>query len=363
MLRESLRTQYLIGAVLPLALTILGCAEQRTPPASVSSRTILVMGTMASVKLPFTAASRLDEAADIAEAVFREIDEKMSRYRPDSELSEINRQAGRTPVRVSPVTLNTVVLSKKYARLSQGAFDPTIAPLLELWQDDHSDRRAPPGAEALAHARELVDYQKIQVDMEQGTVFLQREGMRMDLGGIAKGKAADLAAEALTKAGFENFLVDLGGDIRSAGAPDKRSAWRVGVRNPFDTELMLGVLNLQPLPAVTTSGNYERFVIIDGERFGHLIDPRTGRPAQAIAGVTVIARTAAAADALSTALFISGIQQSPQLYERLHDVEALLIPNRQPPELWVTPGFTAMFEPHPEHRDAIRFLTSDMDFQ
>ncbi len=359
----SIRSQSLPGAVFALVLIAMGCAERRSPSASLSSRTILVMGTTASVKLPSTSASRLREAADIVETIFRDIEEKMSRYRPDSELSEINRQAGRTPVRVSPVTLNTVVLAKQYARLSDGAFDPTVAPLVQLWQGDTSDRRELPGAEALARARELVDYQEIRVDMEERTVFLQQEGMSMDLGGIAKGKAADLAAKALAKAGFEDFLIDLGGDIRSRGAPDGHSAWRVGVRDPFDTGQLLGVLNLKPLPAVTTSGNYERFVIIDGEQFGHLIDPRTGRTVQEIAGVTVIARTAAGADAISTALYIAGIRQAPRIIERVPDVEALLIPNRRPTEIWVTPGINAMFEPHPEHRNAIRFLSSDTEFQ
>ncbi len=314
------------------------------------------MGTQASVTLPAHSAARLDEAADIVEAVFSDIEQKMSLYRTDSELAAINRAAGMVPVAVSPVTLNTVALAIKYARLSNGMFDPTMTPLLQSWRDAATDEPEIPDAETLAQALTLVDFRRIEIDTEETTVFLQQQGMVLDLGGIAKGEAADLAAATLKAKGYDAFLIDLGGDIRCAGAPTGHSAWRVGVRNPFDRKQMLGVLRMQPWPAVTTSGNYERFIEINGKRFGHIIDPRTGQPVQGMAGVTVAAENAGKADALSTALFVAGLNMAPEIIARSSPVEALLVPDRLPLEIWVTPGFDNAFEPNPEYQDAIRLL-------
>ncbi len=320
------------------------------------------MGTQAFVALPAHSAARIDEASDIVEAVFTDIEQKMSLYRTDSELTAINRAAGMAPVVVSPVTLNTVALAHKYARLSNGMFDPTMTPLLQSWRDAATGEPEIPDAETLAQALTLVDYRRIEIDPGETTVFLQQQGMVLDLGGIAKGEAADLAAAALQAKGYDAFLIDLGGDIRCAGTPTGHSAWRVGVRNPFDHKQLLGVLRMQPLPAVTTSGNYERFIEINGERFGHIIDPRTGQPVQGMAGVTVAAQNAGKADALSTALFVAGLELAPEIIARSYPVEALLVPDRLPVEIWVTPGFDNAFEPNPEYRDAIRPLSGNAGF-
>ncbi len=341
---------------LSVLLIVAGCGRQRTDEKSVSSRTLWVMGTQASVTLPAPDAARIDEAADIVEAVFVDIERKLSLYRAASELTAINKAAGKKPVTVSPVTLNTVRLAYQYAQSTHGLFDPTVTPLLQRWHEAATRRSGIPDASDLAKALSLVDYRRIVIDAEASTVFLQRSGMVLDLGGIAKGKAADLAAATLKAKGYDAFLIDLGGDIRCAGAPADQPAWRVGVRNPFDTSQLLGVLHMQEFPAVTTSGNYERFIEINGKRFGHIIDPRNGKMAQDMAGVTVTAEDAAKADALSTALFVAGLEKAPEIIAHASPLEALLVPDRLPMEIWLTEGFKSAFEPNPEYRNAIRTL-------
>ncbi len=340
------------GALLLLLLT-LGCAERRVP-ASVRSRTLWVMGTEASVVLPGSDADRLANAADRVETVFQETESRLSRFRDTSELTAINRQAGLSPVSVSPETLHTLNLALTYARLTGGAFDPTVAPLVALWQA--ASTAGVPSPATVARCLSLIGYTKVQSDPVAKSVFLSHEGMQLDLGGIAKGTAVDRAAAALLAAGHDRFLIDLGGDIRCQGAPDGQPAWRVGVRDPFDKRQLLGVVRMAPSSAIVTSGNYERFIVVDGQRYGHLIDPRSGYPVRGMAGVTVMADEAGVADAMSTALFVLGMDQATALLARHPGIEAMLIPDRKPLEIWVTPGLKPRFEPSAEYQAAVRLL-------
>ncbi len=333
-----------------------GCADRRAQP-STASRGMPVMGTEAVVVLPAYSGRSVEAAAEIVWAVCNDIEKRVSVFCGESELSAVNRQAGAAPVAVSAVTLEIVAMALEYARLSEGAFDPTVAPLLRLWRGNGDIApQSLPDSREIRQQLKLVGHSKARVDRDEGTVFLEKEGMMLDLGGIAKGFATDRATAALQAAGYEAFLVNLGGDIRCVGAPDGTAAWRVGVRDPFNAGNILGVLSMGSLPAVATSGNYERFVEIDGKEYGHLIDPRTGGPARGMAGVTVLAADAATADALSTALFVAGIDRAPAILARMTDVEALLIPDAFPLQIWVTPGFADSFAPLPEHENALRRL-------
>lgn len=342
-------------------LAVAGCQQPGNTTTSVVSRTLWVMGTEASVALPAPDAARIDEAADLVEAVFLDVEQRLSRYRADSELSAINHAAGIERVVVSPLTLNTVARAYHYAEFTHGMFDPTIPPVLQHWRDAAAGHTGVPDARELARALARVDYRQIDIDPEASTVFLEQRGMVLDLGGIAKGKAVDLAAAALEAEGYDAFLIDLGGDIRCAGAPAGAPAWRVGVRNPFNTRKLLGVFHMRAFPAITTSGNYERFVEIDGQRYGHIIDPRSGQPAQGMAGVTVAAENTTKADALATALFVAGLDNAPRIIARIAPAGILMVPDRQPLEIWMTPEFKEAFDPTPEYRNAIRTITVKPD--
>jgi thiamine biosynthesis lipoprotein len=186
------------------------------------------------------------------------------------------------------------------------------------------------------------------LQVQETTASLTQPGMFIDLGGIAKGYAVDRVMEALDLNNYPVVLMDLGGNVRCRGEPRPGIPWRIGVRNPFDRDELVGVLRVPSGMAVATSGNYERFVEINGERYTHIIDPRTGWPVKGMASVTVVSPDGTESDALSTALFVAGAKDARNILARLPGNEALFIPDEQPPRLLASPGFRRIFEPLPQ---------------
>jgi thiamine biosynthesis lipoprotein len=284
--------------------------------------------------------------------VFEAVDRRLSTYIPTSEISRLNAVAGRAPMALSGDTLKLLALAAHYGDVSGGAFDVTVAPLMALWGfRDGELPTALPDRAWVGEVLPLVNYRLIEHD-EDG-VRLPRRGMRVDLGGIAKGHAVDLAFDRLQAEGRDSMLVNLGGNMRGSGEAATGRAWRVGVRNPFSRGELLGTVALSDGRAVATSGNYEKFVEIDGQRYAHVMDPRTGSPVKGMAGVTVLSRTAVEADALSTALFVSGMDGAGEILANTPDVEVLFVPDRQPVEIHLTPGFAQYFTPLPSYKNAV----------
>jgi len=183
--------------------------------------------------------------------------------------------------------------------------------------------------------------------------------MSVDLGGIGKGYAVDMAFEMVRRSGVNAAMLDLGGNIRVLGQADSGTNWTIGVRNPFEREQMLGKIALPNGMAVATSGNYERFVEMGGRRYSHIIDPRTGYPVEGMAGVTVVAPDASMSDALSTGLFVLGSQASLDVLKSLPGAEALFIPDRARIEIWLTAGMERLFVPHPESASSVKILPAN----
>ncbi len=339
--------------VLALAAMGVGC----TPPAPQrpAETTWSAMGTFASVTVPAAETHRLADCAEATRGAFEEVEEAVSLFRPRSDLSRINASAGQAPLRIGPLTRDVLGISVRYARISGGAFDPTVAPLVLFW--GFHGGRAPsslPTDEALREVRTKVGYRGLVLSND--TARLAAEGMKLDLGGIAKGYGVDLAFGRLAARGATNLMVNLGGNLRCAGSPGTRPQWRIGVQNPFVRGGQVGALALSGGMAAATSGNYEQFVTIAGKRFTHIIDPRTGMPVAGMAGVTVVSPTAVEADALSTSLFVSGIEGAAAILAQTPGAEALLIPDAQPPRIYVSAGMRSRFEPYPEFRDAVTLL-------
>jgi thiamine biosynthesis lipoprotein len=235
--------------------------------------------------------------------------------------------------------LEVVRTALAVAAESGGAFDPTILALTELWSFDTGGRL--PDEDQIERARSRVDYSKVSIDPD-GTVRLA-DGVRFDLGGIAKGAVVDLTADHLSALGYEDFLIDAGGDILISGLKQGHTPWRIAIRHPRNSQAVLGVLTLGRKDgriAVVTSGDYERYFEQDGERYHHILDARTGYPARGLSSVTIIASTCALADALSTAVFVLGPEQGLELLERFPDAEGLLIAERDGDLFpWKTEGF------------------------
>lgn len=216
--------------------------------------------------------------------------------------------------------------SLEYSRLTDGAFDVTISPLVRLWRDAEAAGYVPDNV-SIKIAKDKVDYRLVRLE-EDNMVFLQKQGMKIDLGGIAKGYAVDAAAGILRQSGVEHFLIDAGGDIYCAGKQEGKIPWKVGVQNPAKKDALIDELKLTD-KAVTTSGNYERFYEIGGKKFSHIIDPTTGYPQDLVQSATVIAPTAQEADAFSTALCVLGAKKGIDIINALDDVEAMVVQKKK----------------------------------
>jgi thiamine biosynthesis lipoprotein len=306
----------------------------------------MVMGTFASITLSGPDARHADAYGQTCRHILSDLAARLSVYNPDSELSRVNAHAGGAFVRMEASAEQAVRAAVAYSALTGGAFDPTVAPLVRLW--GFSGGTTPenmPSDHALAERLALVGVDG--VEFSEDGIRLSSSGAMLDLGGIAKGFGVDRCYEALIAAGARNFMINLGGNIRCSGFadPSRRREWTIGVRNPFDRNAIVGSLVLHDGDAVATSGNYERFVEIDGRRYAHIIDPRDGMPVHGMAGVTIVAETAVAADALSTGFFVMATNGLIDVLERTAEVDCVLIvPDRHPLEILVF-DTTARFEP------------------
>jgi thiamine biosynthesis lipoprotein len=258
------------------------------------------------------------------EAAFREvqrIDFLMSHYREDSEISRVNRDAGKKETKVSPEMLRMIEQAIEFSSLSEGAFDITIGPVFRLWNFREGKF---PEEKNLRENLKKVGYRQIKIDRTRSSIFLQEEGMEIDLGAIAKGYAVDSASAVLKEKGIENFLVNAGGDLKVSGSKEKGVPWIVGIQHPRLPSQM--VAKLSPRQAgVATSGDYKKFFIERGERYHHLLNPSTGTPARECQSVTVMAPSAMAADALATAVFVLGPKKGLALVKRMNDVHAIIV--------------------------------------
>ncbi len=263
-------------------------------------------------------------------AEIRRVAHTLNRYSEESEVSKINRNAGKRPIKVSDRTLEVIDRAVRISELTEGAFDISVAPLVSLW--DFRKKKIPLKKDIVKTLKK-VGFRHIRIDRKSGTVFLERKGMGIDLGGLIKGYLADIAVDLLKREGAVAGLVSLGGDVRIFGRKPDGRKWKIGVKHPR-REGVIAVVEIQE-GAVSTSGDYERYFIYKGTRYHHIIDPRTGYPARGFQSVTVFAKEGIMADALSTALFVLGSEKALQKIREL-GVEAILIDSKG--KVFVTEG-------------------------
>jgi thiamine biosynthesis lipoprotein len=256
---------------------------------------------------------KAEPALSLVQARLEEIDRRMSAFRSDSEIAQLAQQAGEAPAKVSPDTFQVLSEGKRIGALSQGAFDITIRPLSALWSF-RGEREVLPLGEAIASALSKVDYSALLLAEKEGTAFLPKPGMSVDLGGLAKGYAADEAKRILLSHGVADALINLGGNILALGSYEGGKPWRVGLRNPLSLKgAYFAVLETHE-ETVVTSGIDEQFFLKHGKLYHHILDPRTGYPAESgLASVTVIGPKSLTADALATACFVLGKEQGTAL--------------------------------------------------
>lgn len=311
------------------------------------------MGTIAEINIPDSDDKSFANYIAIAEKKIEEVERLLSLFKPESDICRLNSTSGGDEINVSPATLEILKLCVKYAEISNGAFNPAVAPLVKLWGFTGGKPPAQLPSDPEIHTLlKLTNYKNMTI--ATNTARLAVKGMSIDLGGIAKGYAVDICYRTLVEMGVKDLMVNIGGNIRCNGSPrhsnslfgiGKKPTWSIGVRHPYDRNKIVGVLHLTDGYAVATSGNYEKYVTIGNERYCHIIDPQTGKPIKGMAGVTVIAPTAVEADAMSTALFVLGTERGIAVLKKLAGCHALFIPDHQPIKLLVTSGFMKYFTP------------------
>jgi thiamine biosynthesis lipoprotein len=303
-------------------------AESIMPLVEVDGGSRQSMGTFARIVAVTRNQKRAKRCIEAGFNEFKRIEDMMSYFNPDSELSKVNREASARRVRISRELFEILQTSVAYSRLTNGAFDITVGPLVDLWRKAGEVNQMP-GEIAIANIKSRVGYEKLVLDANSMTVRFAVDEMSIDLGGIAKGYAVDKAVEVMKRKGAIGGMVDLGGNIRCFGKPPRKDAWLVGVQDPnLENNEPLMVLKLstdKPDMAVATSGDYRRFVKAGGKKVSHIIVPNTAGGADKLSGDTIIAPTAIEADALSTAVNVLGPEKGLDLVQRVLDVEAILI--------------------------------------
>ena len=275
------------------------------------------------------------EAASDARAYLLDLHGAWSCFKEDSLISRINQAAGRQPVAVDEDTFQVLRQAKRYGRFTEGAFDVTVGPLADLWRRAMEERQLP-GDEAVWQALALVNFANVTLDEEAHTVLLEKAGQRIDLGGIAKGYAVDELRKRLRRHGVHRALLDLGGTVAALGC-----GLPVGIRDPFRLHgAPMGTLMLEDRIAVT-SGVYERFAYMDGYRYHHVVDPRTGYPSKSgLVSVTLVGENGGALDAFATAALILGMEKSaPMLAEQ--GMDAVFVTEQG--QVFVTRGLKRQF--------------------
>ena len=277
-------------------------------------------------------AQTLKQAVTAAFDEVDRIDRLMSHYKPNSSLSQLNREAAQHPVKTDPELFHFIAECLRYSRASNGAFDITVGPLMKAWGFFRGEGRMPSAAKLQA-VRRKIGWQHLRLNAQDQTIHFDREGVELDLGGIAKGYAVDRAVTLLKQHGITRALVNAGGStIYALGAPPESEAWDLHLQDPLDVRKVALTVHLKD-QSLSVSGSAEKFFELNGKRYSHIMDPRTGRPVMKVLSVAVMTKTATAGDALDNVFYVLGVQQTKALLKRSAHTEVIFfLPDK--PKTW-----------------------------
>ncbi len=265
-----------------------------------------------------------NERIEAGIAEIQRIERLLTTFSDDSETNQVNQNAGIVPVAVSRETFNLVERSLRISAVTQGAFDITYGSIdKRLWNFDQNMTSLPDKATAKKMVS-LINYRNVEMDSGACSIYLREKGMRIGFGGIGKGYAAERAKQVMKELGVTSGVVNASGDLCAWGYQPNGQPWTIGIVNPNASKEVFSYLSITDL-AVATSGNYEKYIMIDGKRYSHTIDPRTGLPVIGIKSVTIITTNAEIADAMATPVMIMGIYTGLDLINQMNDIEAIII--------------------------------------
>ena len=290
---------------------------------AVFQRSFVKMGSAFDLTLVAKNQTEADRLIEAAIAEIDRIERLISSWDQASETSLVNRMAGKQPVKVSKELYDLVFRAKAIAQLTDGAFDPTYASVDKIWTFDGRSIQQPK-AEIISATVAKIGFEKLVFDPLENSLYLPLQGMKIGFGAIGKGYAADRVKSLLQKQGVTAGIVNASGDMSAWGSQPNGKTWQVGLVNPKNKEKVFAWFPISN-QAVVTSGDYEKFLMIDNKRHGHIINPKTGYPSQGVISCTVFAPKAELADALSTALFVMGVETGIDFINQLNQVEAIMI--------------------------------------
>jgi len=298
----------------------------RNEYGEVLARTRILMGTVVEIKASVPAgvdAAKVSACIDRAFGEIERVERLFGVFKDDSEISRINRVKKNTPLKIDGEVFALIESSVEYSRKTEGAFDITVKPLVDLWKKSASEKKLPTGDE-IKDAMGRTGYEYMELDSSNKTITFKKDGMAIDMGGVAKGYATSKAIEVLKKSGIRDAIVNSGGDMYCLGQRSKKDLWRVGIQHPRGKGKVFFKMRLKD-KAIDTSGDYERYFMLNGKRFSHIIDPHTGYPiGDNVVSTTIIADDSTTADMLATAMCVMG-KKGLSLVESVKGAYAILI--------------------------------------
>jgi len=302
------------------------CPQTETTAAKLENthrKIIKLMGCRFEITAIHEEAQLAWDAINAAILEMDRVESIISSWKADSQTSEINRQAGISPVKVDAILFNLIARSLKISKLTGGAFDISYGSMDKVWKFDGSMKKIP-GHKAIKRSVAKIGFQHIILDQEHQTVFLKKTGMKIGFGGIGKGLAANIAKKVMIAKGVENGLVNASGDLIAWGKQEHGNDFKVGIASPSDISKIHCYVNLNNT-AIVTSGDYESCVFFNGVRYGHIIDPRTGYPTTGIKSVSLICPDPELGDALATSVFVLGVKAGLNMINQIRGVECLIV--------------------------------------
>lgn len=328
MKKLKLYSSFFILALI-IAIISSGCNNEK-----INTETYIAMDTFFSITLP----SGNEEVVAKGKAIAKELDGLFDSYKAESDISRINMNTNQF-VKVDKLTIDIMKHALRIAKSTDGAYDPTIEPLMNIWD---FNQEIIPNDDEITNALALVDYKNIIIDEDSSSIKLANEGALININAIAKGYAVREQVEYFKASGETSALVSAGGNNYAIGRQTNNTPWKIGIRNPRDKETIIGYLELQNM-ALDTSGDYERFFIKDKTRYHHIIDPKTGYPTAGLISVTVITEDPIKADAFATAFFVMGLEETIKYVKDNKDLDVVLVSENM--DVYVSEGASGIFIP------------------
>lgn len=290
------------------------------------TKTVNLMGSVFQITIvdkdPISAQENIQKAIYEIER----IENLISEWRPETQISQVNQNAGIKPVKVDKEVFEITKRGIYFSEITKGAFDISIVAMDKIWKFDGS-MEILPSKKNIKKSVEKVNYKNIILDSNNSTIYLSKKGMKIGFGSIGKGYAADKARELLQSVGIKGGIVNAAGDIATWGNQLDGEPWKIGVNNPFETGETIEILKFSNNKAVTTSGNYEKFVEIDGKRYSHIINPKTGYPSSGITSVTIIGENAEMCNGFSTSIMVLGMEKGLKLIKKYPEFQYIILTN------------------------------------